>query len=107
MRRVARPAATVAGYVWDFADERSPNAPLRIALGQLGWEPIVVPGTTATTIEALHALFETSGFKSIRTRSIDVTVRFPNFEELWRAQTPVYSPTTKALAALSEPIGHG
>jgi ubiquinone/menaquinone biosynthesis C-methylase UbiE len=103
MRRVSRSHAIVAGYVWDFAGERSPNACVRTGLRQMGIESVVVPGTAASTLEALDAVFNAAGFEHIATRAIDVTIRFPSFEDLWRAQTPVYSPTTQAVAALSDP----
>jgi len=102
MRRVARSHATVAGYVWDFAGERSPNACLRAGLRQLGIESVVVPGTAASTLEALDTLFDAAGFEDIATRALDVTIHFPTFDDLWRAQTPIYSPTTQAVAALTE-----
>ena len=35
MRRVARPGAPVAGYVWDFAPELSPSGPFRLALRRM------------------------------------------------------------------------
>ena len=44
MRRVARPAGLVAAYVWDFAEELSPSAPLRRAMRRLGAD---VPGSRA------------------------------------------------------------
>lgn len=102
MRRVARTDAIVGGYVWDFAGERGANACLRAGLRHLGIEPIVVPGTASTTLEALDALFRNTGLQDIATRTIDVTLRFSDFEDLWRAQTPVYSPTTQTVATLSE-----
>ena len=36
MRRVTRPYGTVGGYVWDFADDRSPSWPFNRALSGLG-----------------------------------------------------------------------
>ena len=102
MRRVARSGGAVAGYVWDFVAERSPSAILRIGLRQIGIEPPRTPGTDASSLDALHALFEQAGFEDIATRTIDVTMRFPNFDDLWRAQTPVFNPVTKTVAALSE-----
>ena len=39
---------------------------------------------------------------NIATRTIDVTMRFGDFDALWLAQTPVFNPLTKMVAALSE-----
>jgi ubiquinone/menaquinone biosynthesis C-methylase UbiE len=102
MRRVVRDGGIVAGYVWDFPAERSPAANLRTGLRQIGIEPPATPGTAAASLDALHALFAQAGFKDIVTRTIDVTMRFPNFDDLWRAQTPVFNPLTRTVAALPE-----
>jgi hypothetical protein len=52
-------------------------------------------------LEALDELFRAAGFEDIATQPIDVTMRLPDFEDLWRAQAPIYSTTTRAVAALS------
>lgn len=102
MRRVARPRGVVAGYVWDFPQELSPSGPFRLGMRQVVDDIPALPGTHDAGLPALHRLFEGAGFDAIATRSIDVTVCFPDFEAFWRAQTPSYSPTTKIIAALSE-----
>ena len=102
MRRVARSGGIVAGYVWDFATERSPSTYMRVGLRQTGVEPPVTPGTAASSLEALDALFDQTSLNDIESRTIDVTLRFPDFDHFWRAQTPVYSPMTKIVAALPE-----
>ena len=100
MRRVARADAIVAGYVWDFAVELSPSWPLRRALRRCGADVPQVPGTAGSSLNSLLSLFEQAGFREIATRPIDVAVRFPDFDDFWRAQTPSYSPTTKMIAAM-------
>ncbi len=102
MRRVARPGAAVAGYVWDFARELSPSGPFRLALRRMVADLPQLPGTHDSGLDALDALFRRAGFDAIATRSIDVTVEFPDFEAFWTAQTPSYSPTTRIIAAMSE-----
>jgi hypothetical protein len=47
-------------------------------------------------------LFTGGGLKDIATRTIDVTMSFPDFNDFWRTQTPGYSPTGKMIATLSE-----
>ena len=51
MRRVTRPYGTVGGYVWDFADDRSPSWPFNRALSALGIEPPQLPGTPESTLD--------------------------------------------------------
>lgn len=101
MRRVGRRDGIVTGYVWDFEAERTPGTPLRLGLRQIGIESPVVPGTAASTLDALRALFEKTGFENIATRTIDITLRFENFDALWHALTPVFNPVTRMVASLS------
>ena len=101
MRRVASSDGVIAGYVWDFAVERSPTSFLRMGLRQIGIEPPVSPGTEASTLAALHTLFEQAGMKEIATRTIDVQMRFPSFDDLWQVTAPAFNPITKIVAALS------
>lgn len=100
MRRVARPAATVAGFVWDFEAERSPSWPLRRTLRNSGAEVPDVPGTHASSLRALTALFEQAGFQGIETTTINVTLSYPDFDAFWVAQTPSYNPTTHIIDAM-------
>jgi ubiquinone/menaquinone biosynthesis C-methylase UbiE len=102
MRRVARPGGLVAGYVWDFPEERSPSGPFRLGLRDVLAQVPAMPGTADSTRDALAALFEQAGLADIATRSIDVTVEFADFDAFWLAQTPSYAPTTRLIAAMSE-----
>lgn len=102
MRRVGRPGGVVAGYVWDFAAERSPNSPIRRGLNDIGVKAPAAPGSEDSRLDALHSLFAGAGLENIATRTIDVTMTFPNFADFWRAQTPGFTPMTKMIAALSE-----
>jgi len=102
MRRVARARSVVAGYVWDFTEELSPSGPFRLGMRQIVADLPALPGTEESRLGALRSLFERAGFEEIATRSIDVTVSFPHFEDFWLAQTPSYSPTTKMIAAMTK-----
>lgn len=102
MRRTARGCGCVAGYVWDFAIERSPSWPLRLALRQIGADVPEVPGAGESSLSALGAMFERAGFQDIATRAIDVTACFSDFDEFWQGQTPSYSPITQMIAAMTK-----
>ncbi len=106
MRRVGRPGGVVAGYVWDFAGERSPGSLLRLGLIQIGAEVPPTPGTEDSRLELLSALFAGSGLMDIATRAIDVTVSFPDFNDFWVSSTPKFRPAGKMVAALSETDRH-
>jgi SAM-dependent methyltransferase len=102
MRRVGRPGGLVAGYVWDFAGERSPGSVLRRAMRRVGADGPAVPGTQTSGLEAIRALFAQAGLQEIASRTIDVTVSFPDFDDFWRSQTRSSNPTGKMIAALPE-----
>jgi ubiquinone/menaquinone biosynthesis C-methylase UbiE len=101
MRRVGRPGAVVAAYVWDFAGRRTPNALGAIAR-QFGLEVPPVPGTEDSPRDALDSLFARAGLRDIATTSIDIEISFPNLKEFWSAQTPSFSPLTKLISTLPE-----
>lgn len=102
MRRVARAGGHVAGYVWDFAEELSPSGPLRRAMRRFGVDVPAIPGTDASRLDALRALFQGAGLERIETRTIDVCLAYTDFQDFWQAQTPGYAPTTKLIAALKD-----
>lgn len=102
MRRVGRPGGLVAGFVWDFAGERSPTSPARIGLNRIGVRPQPAPGTPESRLEALESLFAAAGLKEIATLPIDVTMTFANFDDYWGTQTPKFSASGRAIASLSE-----
>ena len=115
MRRLARPDATIAGYVWDFENEFSPTGRFRLAMKRFGLRPPEIPGTSRSNLQALHHFFDQAGFRDIACRSIDVTIEFENFESFWRAQTSGHGPTSdlinnlpeQARSALAESICNG
>jgi len=118
MSRVARPGATVAAYVWDYAGEMQLmrhfwNA--AVALDPAGREldegqrfPICQPGVLA-------ALFRDAGLQHVETRGIDVPTVFHDFDDYWspflggQAPAPGYamSLTEERRAELRERIRAG
>ena len=102
MRRVARPGAMVAGYVWDFAEELSPSGLFRRGLRRFGVPVPDLPGASDSSIAALTKLFETAGFDTITTTAIEVALPYTDFDDFWQAQTSNFSPTTKAINAMSD-----
>src|SRR6185437_3207470 len=102
MQRVCRPGGYVAGYVWDFAGERSSGWPLRLGFRQIDVQPPKISGSEDTSLDALEHLFGNAGLDDIAVTSIDVTMRFVNFDDYSRSQTPVFTPQGKAVAALGD-----
>jgi len=101
MCRVTRGHGVVGGYIWDFKEELSPSGPFRLGMREVVADLPALPGTEDSSIGALRSLFTRAGFVEIDTRTIEVTVSFPNFNDFWLAQTPSYSPMTKMIAAMT------
>lgn len=102
MRRVARPGAIVAGYVWDFAGRHSPNTPLGLAARRRGIAVMQAPGAADSTLERMTALFNEAGLNDVQSRAIAVALSFPSFDDYWDSQTPSFSPLTHALNQVSD-----
>ncbi len=102
MRRVGNPGGVVAGYVWDFAEERGPNSPIRFGFSQMGIKYQASVGAEGTRLQALTSLFSGVGLQDIAVRVIDVTMSFSDFNEFWQSQTPGYTQTGKIIAEMSE-----
>jgi SAM-dependent methyltransferase len=86
MTRVARPGATIAAYVWDYAGE--------MQLIRRFWDAAVELRPTATaqdeglrfpicTAPALRRAFDAAGLAGVDTRSIDVPTVFRDFADYW------------------------
>jgi ubiquinone/menaquinone biosynthesis C-methylase UbiE len=102
MRRVTCANGVVAGYVWEFSRDLSPSGPLRRAMRAAGIEVPAIPGTVHSSLEALEALFASTGLKHVKTRTIDVTLSYEDFDDFWVSQTPGYSPTTKIIERMTD-----
>ena len=101
MCRVVHPGGFVAGYVWDFAEERSPSWPMRAGLRSVGIDLPEIPGTTSCRLDALAALFAGAGLGNVSSTSIEVAVSFVDFDDFWQAQTSSFSPTTKIISGMT------
>jgi SAM-dependent methyltransferase len=100
MRRVLRPGGVVAGYVWDFMGGRTPGSPINAGLRRIGVNPPGAEGREVSRLEALNALFSGSGLQDLATRTIEVSMTFPDFDDCWASLTPGYSPVGRLIAAL-------
>ena len=53
-------------------------------------------------MDALRGLCERAGLIEVEVRPIEIDLTAPDFDDYWTAQTPGFSPTGKAVAALSD-----
>ena len=104
MKRVVKPQGTVAAYVWDYLGGGSVQRPLVEALIAMGVDaPAGGGGLRNTRIEELRTLFEQTGLDQVATRTIEIEVSYPNFDDYWSSQTglanhPVVQPIRKMSA---------
>ncbi len=105
MARVARPAGTVAAYVWDYAD--------KIELMRYFWDAAVELFPEAADRDEgvrfplcnpqdLTSLWETAGLRSIETCAIDVPSVFRDFDDYWKPFLEGQGPAPSFVASLSE-----
>lgn len=105
MKRVARPGATVAAYVWDYAGE--------MQLMRHFWDAAVALDPGARELdegrrfpiakpEALADLFRRAGLLEVETRSIDIPTVFKDFDDYWSPFLGGQAPAPGYCMSLSE-----
>ena len=86
MRRIVRPAGTIAIYVWDYAE--------KMELMRYFWDAAVALDQAARPLDegrrfpicnprALRDLFGAAGLSKIDLRAIDAPTVFKNFDDYW------------------------
>ena len=86
IRRVAAPGATVAAYVWDYAE--------RMQLIRTFWDATVALDPAASSLDEavrfpicapgpLAAAFDAAGLSAIETEAIEVPTVFADFDDYW------------------------
>lgn len=86
MRRVSRPGAAVAVYVWDYAGE--------MQLMRQFWDAAIALNPKARELDeglrflvcrpdALRNLFAAAGLRDVETKAIDVPTVFRDFDDYW------------------------
>jgi SAM-dependent methyltransferase len=105
MRRAARPGATIAAYVWDYADgmelirrfwdAASALDPAAIALDEGVRFPICAA-------DPLRRAFEDAGLAAVDVRAIDVPTVFRDFDDYWTPFLGGVAPAPGYVAALDD-----
>jgi SAM-dependent methyltransferase len=104
-RRVTKPGATVAGYVWDFDGE--------MQLLRYFWDVATELEPAAETSddderfaichpERLEAAWRAAGFDDVTVRAIDAQARFVDFNDFWTPFLSGESPAQKHVQSLDE-----
>jgi SAM-dependent methyltransferase len=87
MVRVARPGATVAACVWDFAGGRSPLDPFWAAARDITPGLQDETGLAGARTGQLAQLFAAAGLPDADSGELAVEVRYPTFEDWWEPYT--------------------
>jgi SAM-dependent methyltransferase len=105
MMRIARPGATVAAYVWDYAggmqmirlfwDAAIAVDPAAAALDEGRRFPLCRPGP-------LRELFESAGLADVEVEPLDVTTSFADFDDLWQPFLGGQGPAPGYCATLTD-----
>jgi len=102
MKRVVKPQGTVGAYVWDNLGGGFVQRPLVEALIEMGVDAPAGSGLKNTRIDELRTLFEQAGLAQIATRTIDIEVSYPDFEDYWSAQTGFTNLIVQHIRKMSE-----
>ena len=100
----ARPGATVAGYVWDYA---AGMRPLRVF-----WDAVTDLDQTARAHDegpkfpvcsrpALEAVFLEAGLRAVAVRPLEITAEFESFDDYWTPFLSGQGPAPGYVASLS------
>ncbi len=110
MKRVARPGATIAAYVWDYAgkmelmrhfwDAAAETDPGAAKLDEGVRFPLCRP-------EALSALFASSGLGDVQSTALDIPTPFASFDDYWRPFLGGQGPAPAYAMSLDEPARAG
>lgn len=104
MRRVVRPAGTVATYVWDFEGGRN--------ISQHIWESVARVDPTASILSGnakrinvgrptmLSRMFNRAGLVDVATRAIDIIVTYDDFSDYWASNDTPTNPIGKYIKTL-------
>jgi ubiquinone/menaquinone biosynthesis C-methylase UbiE len=83
MIRVVRPGGIVSAYAWDIRGGGFPLALMQEEMRALGIEPAMPPSVDIASMDALRALWTSSGLQDVATREISVERTFTDFQDVW------------------------
>jgi len=101
MARVVRPGGWVGTYMWDVTAGGSPVHPIYVAMESLGMPSPRPPGGEVSRRDAMHALWNDAGLKSIETRVIRIPVVYADFDDFWNSNSAPVGPQGKAIQDMS------
>jgi ubiquinone/menaquinone biosynthesis C-methylase UbiE len=101
MKRVVKPGGTLGTYIWDFIGGRLTQQPLREAIEAMGVRITPRPGHINSTIESLRRFFTSANLDGVETRTIEIEITYPSFDEYWSAQTGLANTIVQYIKKMS------
>lgn len=106
MKRLSRPGAAIAAYVWDYSG--------KMEFLRAFWDAAITIDPAAATKdegvrfplcrpEALRALFDSAELAEVDATAIDVPTRFASFDDLWQPFLAGTGPAPAYAMGLAEP----
>lgn len=96
MSRVTRPAGTVAAYIWDFEGGGESAQHFSAAISARDSEArariAAIRNDDRTRVESLSGLFEERLLEGVESRTISITVSYPDFDSYWETTTAFPNP---------------
>jgi ubiquinone/menaquinone biosynthesis C-methylase UbiE len=103
MARVVLPGGSVATYMWDIPGGGLPLEPIHKAMKAMGAASPVPPGSANSTRNAMQALWERAGLRSVESRVIPITVVYSGFDDFWESNAVPVGPAGQAIHKLPPP----
>jgi ubiquinone/menaquinone biosynthesis C-methylase UbiE len=103
MARVVKPGGTVATYMWDFLGKGFTQQPIIEALATMNVTVPPLPGNLNSSTDNLKSFFGAAGLTQVATRTIEITVSYPNFDDYWSSQTGLPNPAVQLIRKMTEP----
>lgn len=101
MARVVRPGGWVGTYMWDVTGGGTPVHPIYVAMESLGMPSPRPPGAEVSRRDAMQALWNDAGLKSVETRVIRIPVVYADFDDFWNSNSVPVGPQGKAIQDMS------
>ena len=101
MARVVRPGGCVATYMWDIPAGGLPLEPIHKAMKSMGVDSPNPPGFANSSRDAMRALWEQAGLRSVGSRVIPITVTYSGFDDFWESNGVPVGPAGQAIHKLA------
>lgn len=101
LKRVVRGGGTIATYIWDITGGGHSQQPIRDAIKAMGITAAPGRNDDITRRDSLEELFQSAGLLDVASRTIDIRIDYPTFEDYWNSQTGIDNTSVRPIRAMS------